>query len=202
MGVNVDTPRRSDASSPAIEDGELASDGSKPALSFLAVYEELFPFVWRVARRRGVPEAALDDVCQDVFVIVHKRLAEFEGRSSLKTWVYGILNNVVLMRHRTATRRDPNRADIDPELLVDSTTRPDEAASGAEAARIAHDLLAQLGDDKRAVFILVELEGMSVPEAAEAVQTNLNTAYARLRSARAEFAAAVARFQARERRRT
>ncbi|MBN9162669.1 MAG: RNA polymerase sigma factor, partial [Myxococcales bacterium] len=65
-----------------------------------------------------------------------------------------------------------------------------------------HALLAQLGDDKRAVFILVELEGMSVPEAAEAVQTNLNTAYARLRAARAEFAAAVARFQARERRRT
>jgi RNA polymerase sigma-70 factor (ECF subfamily) len=168
-------------------------------LDFLAVYEELFPFVWRVARRRGVPEAELDDVCQDVFVIVHKRLAEFEGRSSLKTWVYGILNNVVLTRHRTSTRRDPNRAEVDPELLIDGSSSPDEAASGAQAAQIAHALLAQLGDDKRAVFILVELEGMSVPEAAEAVQINLNTAYARLRAARADFAAAVARFQARER---
>jgi RNA polymerase sigma-70 factor (ECF subfamily) len=194
--VNVDTPARERLVTPPVD------PATRPALDFLAVYEELFPFVWRVARRRGVPEAALDDVCQDVFVIVHKRLAEFEGRSSLKTWVYGILNNVVLMQHRTTMRRDPNRAEIDPELLVDGASRPDDAASGAQAARIAHDLLAQLGDDKRAVFILVELEGLSVPEAAEAIQINLNTAYARLRSARTDFAAAVARFQARERGRT
>lgn len=174
---------------------------SVPPLDFPTVYEELFPFVWRVARRRGVPDAALDDVCQDVFVVVHKRLAAFEGRSSLKTWVYGILHNVVLTRRRTSARRDPERAEIDPDLLTDPAADPAEAASGAQAARIAQAMLAELADEKRAVFILVELEGMSVPEVAEAVQANVNTVYARLRAARAEFAAAVARFNARERRR-
>jgi RNA polymerase sigma-70 factor (ECF subfamily) len=171
-----------------------------PRRDFLAVYDEMFPFVWRVARRLGVPEASLDDVCQDVFVAVHKQLPEFEGRSSLKTWVYGILHNVVLMRRRSSRRKDPNRAEIDPDVLTHAAPDPLDAASGAQAVRIAHALLSQLADDRRTLFVLVELEGMSVPEAAEATQTNLNTAYARLRAARADFAAAVARFQAKERR--
>jgi len=169
---------------------------------FATVYEQQFSFVWRVARRLGVPDAALDDVCQDVFVIVHKRLGEFEGRSSIRTWVYGILHNVVLMWRRTSRRKDPERSEIDPELIVDPANSPHELASGAQAARIAHAMLATLGDEKRTIFVLVELEGLSVPEAAEATGTNLNTAYARLRAARADFAAAVVRFQARERGRT
>lgn len=199
----MDVARENPEQSPAPPGVDApARSAHRAALDFQAVYEELFPFVWRVAKRRGIPESALDDVCQDVFVAVHTHLPEFEGRSSIKTWVYGILNNVVLMRHRTMKRRDPDRAEIDPELLIDASSSPDEAASGAQAARIAHALLAQLGDDKRAMFILVELEGMTVPEAAEAEKINLNTAYARLRAARADWSAAVARFQAKERRRT
>jgi RNA polymerase sigma-70 factor (ECF subfamily) len=194
--VNIDTPTlQKGAMSPAKEP-------SRPALEFLAVYEELFPFVWRVARRRGVPESTLDDVCQDVFVIVHQRLGEFEGRSSLKTWVYGILNNVILMRHRTMKRRDPERAEVDPDLLVDGAADPADVASGAQIARIAHAMLAELPDEQRSVFILVELEEMSIPEVAEAEQINVNTAYSRLRAARAAFAAAVGRFRAKEKRRT
>lgn len=180
--------------------GEPSRPEVRPQHDFHQVYEELFPFVWRVARRLGVPDATLDDVCQDVFVVVHKRLPEFEGRSSLKTWVYGILHNVVLTRRRTTSRREVHHADVDPELLIDASTDPHEAASGAQAARIAQALLAQLGDDKRTMLVLVELEGMTVPEAAEATQVNLNTAYARLRAARAEFAAAVTRFHAKQRR--
>lgn len=194
--MNVESPGPSE-----VERGRPPpAGGVRPTLDFHAVYEELFPFVWRVARRRGVPASAVDDVCQDVFVAVHRRLTEFEGRSSLKTWVYGILNNVLLMRLRTASRRDRERDPIDPDAIVDESMRPDEAASGAQAAEIAHAMLAQLSDDKRAIFVLVELEGMTVPEAAEAVQVNLNTAYARLRAARSDFAAAVSRFRARSER--
>ena len=167
--------------------------------NFPAVYDAMFPFVWRAARRLGVPPSALDDVCQDVFVAVHKHLPEFEGRSSLKTWVYGILHNVVLMHRRGVRRKDPHRAEIDMELLSDAAPGPLDAASGAQAVRIAHGLLSQLGDDKRTMLVLVELEEMSVPEAAEVTQVNVNTAYARLRAARAEFAAAIARFQAKDR---
>jgi RNA polymerase sigma-70 factor (ECF subfamily) len=178
------------------------AEPEQPLPDFLAVYEELFPFVWRLARRLGVPEASLDDVCQEVFVVVHNRLRHFEGRSSIKTWVYGIANNVVLTHRRSMRRKDAHRTEIDPESVVDLAPGPLDAASGAEAARIAHDLLSQLSDDKRTMLVLVDLEEMSVPEAAETIQTNLNTAYGRLRAARAELAAAVARFHARERRRT
>lgn len=167
-------------------------------LDFGAVYDEHFAFVWRVARRLGVPEAALDDVCQEVFVVVHKRLGAFEGRSSVRTWVYGILHNVVLTWRRTSRRRDPERAEIDPDLLFTTDGGPDELAIGAQGARIAHAMLATLTDDRRTMFVLVELEGMTVPEAADATGSNLNTAYARLRAARSDFAAAVARFHARE----
>lgn len=174
-------------------------------VSFAHAYDELFPFVWRVARRLGVAESALDDVCQDTFVVVHRRLGEFEGRSSLKTWVYGILHHVVSTHRRTQARKSPaHRADasIDLEALASLGPTPQQAASDAQGARIAHALLAQLDDDKRSVFVLVELEGLSVPEIAEATGTNLNTIYARLRAARIEFSAAVARFHAAQRWRT
>ncbi|RYE82366.1 MAG: RNA polymerase sigma factor, partial [Myxococcales bacterium] len=92
-------------------------------------------------------------------------------------------------------------ASVDLETLASSLRAPDDAASDAEAARIAHAMLAQLDDDKRSVFVLVELEGLGVPEVAEATGTNINTIYARLRAARSEFSATVARFHAAERRR-
>ena len=175
------------------------------ARSFEQVYEELFPFVWRVARRLGVAESALDDVCQDTFVVVHRRLGEFEGRSSLKTWVFGIMHHVVSNHRRSQSRKSPGHragASVDLETLASSLRAPDDAASDAEAARIAHALLAQLDDEKRSVFVLVELEGLGVPEVAEATGTNINTIYARLRAARSEFSATVARFHAAERRKT
>lgn len=186
--------------------------GPSPALAprletrtFEQVYDELFPFVWRVARRLGTAESALDDVCQETFLVVHRRLSEFEQRSSLKTWVYGILHHVVQGHKRTQARKSPgHRADaaIDLESLAGTARGPDEAASDAQSTRIAHAMLAQLDDDKRSVFVLVELEGLSVPEVADATGLNVNTIYARLRAARSEFSATVARFHAAERRRT
>ena len=166
----------------------------------MTVYEELFPFVWRLVRRFGVPDAALDDVCQEVFVVVHNRLVEFEGRSSLKTWVYGIANNVTLTYLRGARRKAVHHSAVDPETVVDSAPGPLDAASASEAVGIAYSLLAQLADDKRTILVLVDVEELTVPEAAEVLDVNVNTAYARLRAARSELAAAVARFQARSRR--
>ena len=80
------------------EAGPSAPDRGHPALegvpSFAGVYEAYFDFVWCSARRLGVPDPNLDDAVQEVFVIVHRRLAEFEGRSSIKTWLFGIVRNV------------------------------------------------------------------------------------------------------------
>lgn len=169
---------------------------------FDSVYDEQFPFVWRMARRLGVAEEALDDVCQDVFVIVHRRLSEFEGRSSVKTWVFGILHNVVLAHRRTLGRKSPAHRSVtplvDPESLVDGADGPEERLSNAQASQIAQRILDTLDEDKRTVLVLVELEEMSVADVARAIGVNVNTTHARLRAARKEFTQAVNRYRVRE----
>jgi RNA polymerase sigma-70 factor (ECF subfamily) len=176
----------------------------EPAITFEQIYSEYFAFVWRTARRMGIHEAALDDVCQDVFVAIHRRLPEFEGRSSLKTWVFGFVLNVVQVHYRTLRRKSvSHRATgevLDPDTITDKRSPgPDDLVSRTQAADIAHELLDQLDDDKRAVFILSELEGMSAAEISEALDANVNTVYARLRAARQQFTQAAKRYQARDR---
>jgi RNA polymerase sigma-70 factor (ECF subfamily) len=179
-----------------------STETAPPAFDFAAVYDEHFSFVWRMARRLGVAGEALDDVCQEVFVVVHRRLGEFEGRSSLKTWVFGILHNVVLVHLRTLGRKSPAHRTaatlIDPETLVDAAAGPDEQLANAEESVIAQRILEELDQEKRVMLVLVELEELSVAEVAEALAINVNTAHARLRAARKQFTHAVNRYRARE----
>jgi RNA polymerase sigma-70 factor, ECF subfamily len=169
--------------------------------SFEAVYEACFPFVWRSVKRMGVAESAVDDVCQDVFLVVHRRLSEFEGRSSIRTWVFGILLNVVQVHRRSLQRKSvAHRATgdlVDPDTLC-AGDGPHEELALRQAARVAHEILDELDDDKRTVFILAELEELPVTEIAEAVGANIHTVYARLRAARADFARAASRRRARD----
>jgi RNA polymerase sigma-70 factor (ECF subfamily) len=170
--------------------------------TFASVYEEHFTFVWTSARRLGVPEAFVEDAVQEVFVIVHRRLDEFEGRSSMKTWLFGILRNVTREVRRSIRRKSPHHARpdarVDPhDLVAAAEDRPDQLAERSDDNRVLHALLDRLDDDKREVFVLAELEQFSAPEIAEALGTNVNTVYSRLRHARHEFAEAAARYRAR-----
>jgi RNA polymerase sigma-70 factor (ECF subfamily) len=170
--------------------------------TFAEVYEAHFSFVWRSARRLGVLQANADDVTQEIFVVVHRRLTEFEGRSSIKTWLSGIILNVVRAHRRHMLAKHPHSitpgdsADLD--AVTDTAEGPHEIASRAEAASLLEDLLAVLDDDKREVFVLAELEEMGAPEIALAIGVPVNTVYSRLRIARQEFAAATARHRARD----
>jgi len=169
-----------------------------PPPSFAAVYEDNFAFVWRTVRRLGVPERSVDDAVQDIFIVVHRRLGEFEGRSSLRTWLYGIARRVAHDHRRRVGRKE--RGESLPDSIADpGAPAPDREAERAEALRVLHRLLDALDDDKREVFVLAELEQMTVPEIADAIGVNLNTVYSRLRAARQAFEQAVARHQARER---
>lgn len=175
------------------------------APTFEQVYQRYFSFVWHSAKRLGVLDASLDDVCQDVFVAVHRRLAEFQGRSSLKTWVFGFVLNVVHVHHRTQRRKSvAHRASgdvIDPDTLQDARSNgPDERASRTQAAHIAQQLLDRLPPDERAVFVLAEFEGMSAQEIASAVNHNddVNAVYTLLRAARQQFMQAAQRHRARD----
>jgi RNA polymerase sigma-70 factor (ECF subfamily) len=166
------------------------------SLDLPAVYEAQFDFVWRSARRLGVTRAALDDVVQEVFLIVHRKLAGFERRSSLRSWLFAITRRVV-RDHRRSQRRRPTEAIAD-DAGDAGAIAPDERTLLNEQARLLHALLQTLDDDKREAFVLAELERMSGPEIADALQLNLNTAYARVRAARLAFEDALARHEARE----
>lgn len=174
-------------------------DTSGCRLAFDAVYEEWFDFVWRSARRLGVDEPAVDDVTQDVFLVVHRRLSDFEGRSSLKTWLFSITLRVVSDWRRTRRRKGGLSPLPDDDALADrQSIEPGRVLEKAEAVRLLYKLLDELDDEKRAVFVLAELEGQTAPEIAASLGVPVNTVYSRLRVARERFEAALARHRSRE----
>lgn len=155
---------------------------------FAEVYEEHFTFVWKSLRRLGVPPASIDDAAQDVFVVVHRKLETFEGRSSLKTWLFGIAHLIALGYHK---RPAAPRCEAGPDALASPDTGPLERAATNEALRFVEQFLDTLDDLKRPVFVLAEFEQMSVPEIATALDVNVNTVYSRLRTVRLAFQQAV-----------
>lgn len=166
-------------------------------LTVAALYETHVDFVWRSLRRLGVPPSRLDDAVQDVFLVVHRRLDGFELRSSVKTWLFGIVLRVARDHHRSR-RRNERRVGVeappDPELLVDEASPgPLERAQQADAVRLLDELLSSMSVEKREVFLLAELEQMTAPEIGETLGIRLTTVYSRLRAARIEFEQALAR---------
>jgi RNA polymerase sigma-70 factor (ECF subfamily) len=172
--------------------------------SFSSLYDAHVDFVWRSARRLGVDDEAADDVVQQVFVVVHRRLSEFEGRASVKSWLFAILLRVVQDHRRSLRRKSPHRSGeaVDPDDLPAATVASDpyEALSRAEASRLINQLLECLDKDRRAVFVMAELEQMTPAEIAEALEVDVRVVYARLRAARADFEEAAARLRKRAQR--
>jgi RNA polymerase sigma-70 factor (ECF subfamily) len=167
---------------------------------FEEFYAQHFSFVWRNVRRLVDADSVVDDLVQEVFVVVVRRFAEFEGRSSHKTWLCGILVNVV-RNHRKVSRRRGIRASADFDTFVDPNAGPHASFEKTQALRVLHELLAALDDAKREVFVLSELEQMTAPEISEITGANLTTVYARLRDARREVQEAAKRYRAAEGRR-
>jgi RNA polymerase sigma-70 factor (ECF subfamily) len=155
-------------------------DRSRPSLA--EIFREHGKFVWRALRYLGVREADLDDVCQEVFLIAHRKLPQFEGRSSVRTWLYGIAVRCASTHRRRAhvRREEPTESLPDQGHAPDQGSRVERAQSRARL----RDALDQLDEDKRAVLVLYEIEELSMKEVAEAVGCPLQTAYSRLHKAR------------------
>ena len=164
--------------------------------SFEQTYSDYFDFVWLSLRRLGVASEQLDDATQDVFVVVYRKLAEFEYRSQLKTWLFAITLRVA-RKHRRA-RFDP-ASPVEPEQLPSGQASPHESLAEAQALRLVAEVLDSMEEERRVVFIMAELEQIPVPEVAQVLNLNLNTTYSRLRLARQHFNACVARHRAQER---
>lgn len=165
-------------------------------LEFRDVYAEHLRFVWRVVRRLGVPLADAEDVCQEVFVVVHRKLGEFAHRSSLKTWLYAIAFRCASEYRRRGHVRRELLTDHDHAGTIDAPQL--DSVDRQRARGLLDEILQELDDDKRAVFVFYEIEQMTMAEVAEIVACPLQTAYSRLHAARDHVQAAAARLRARE----
>ena len=171
------------------------SSSERPELA--AVYEAHFRYVWRCLRSLGVHDSHLEDALQDTFLVVQRRLGDFDGGAQLRTWLYAIALRIA-RKYRDRLRREPASLEAaresQPELTLTATG--EGAALQSERLALARAALETLSDEQREVFVLARVEQMSAPEIAGVVGIPLNTVYSRLRAARLAFEAEVARRKA------
>ncbi len=160
------------------------------------IYETHADFVWRNLRRLGVPEEDSKDALQDVFIAVQAHLHQFEGRSSLSTWIFTICRTVARDRRRRLAREQGGLVDSEVEQEVDLRANVEHAAQHNERVAILELLLAGLELEQRNVFILFEIEKMTGDEISEALGIPLGTVYSRLQAARKAFRQALGRREA------
>jgi RNA polymerase sigma-70 factor (ECF subfamily) len=162
------------------------------------IYSEHFRFVWKCLRRLGVREADLSDAVQDVFLVVHRKLPEFEARSAMTTWLFGICMRVASDRRRSASAKRERPWEEAGERASDAPNAL-ECLDQRDKVAWLDALLDELPMQQRAVFALYELEEMSGGQIAELLEVPVGTVWSRLRLARESFRQALQRRQARER---
>jgi RNA polymerase sigma-70 factor (ECF subfamily) len=174
----------------ADEERLIARAASGEAAAFRALYERHRADVARLVYRMLGNRSDFEDVVQEVFVQVYRSLRDFRGQSKFSTWLHRVTVNVVLM-HRRSARSRPVFADEPPSdgLLRSDDVRPDDDAERRERVRAFGRLLARLGDKKRIVFVLHELEGIAPAEIARIVGAPVLTVRTRLFYARRELEA-------------
>ncbi len=178
---------------------QLADAEAKPLTRARAseLFAENCDYVWNALRRLGVRHEDLEDLTHDTFVAVYKQWAGYDSKRPLRPWLFGFALRVASDHRRLARHRF--------EVSPDDEEQRDDAPNAAdvllqkERNAFAHAALAALELNRRAVFILHELDGSTVPEIAAAFEIPVATAYSRLRLAREDFAAAVKRLTLRER---
>jgi RNA polymerase sigma-70 factor, ECF subfamily len=170
---------------PAAEGSRSSADEAEVP-PFRTLYAQHVRFVWRSLRLLGVPAESLEDAVQDVFAVAARQLLSFEGRSSLSTWLFAIVQRVAANQRRTQRRK---LAALRPlvEDVPCSEPGPQATAEAAEAALAIERFCERLSEERRRLFILALLEQVPAPEIAAADGVPLNTLYSRIRSLRLEL---------------
>lgn len=185
-----------DPLTPAGEGSEIRAAGT-PTAAFLAIYYRYFNFVWSSAKYMNVAADALDDVVQEVFVVIHSRLYTLQNQEAMRSWIFGIVRRKVSAHHRAHRAR----TGLEARWALSRTAAPETPLHHAERSakiELLASLLAELDEAKREVFVAAELQEMSVPEIAAALEIPLNTVYSRLRAARQLFEERLAQRTGRE----
>jgi RNA polymerase sigma-70 factor (ECF subfamily) len=149
-------------------------------------YREHQDFVWRNARRLGCADEWVDDAVQEVFLVAARRLSELDPDANLRGWLFAIVVRVAQRMRRDRGRYRARLQRYSETRLGEHGASP-EASSGA--AHTLRQLLGRLDEARRAVVILIELEGMTSAEVARALGIPQGTVDSRLRAARHQLAA-------------
>lgn len=165
-------------------------------VTFESLYREHFGYVWQTLRRLGSTADEVADATQDVFLIAYRKLPDFEQRSTLRNWLFGICYRHLLQRRRKAKRE--SRVARDPEDLPGSDPDQQTLVEHRQQQTILAEILDHLTVEQRAVFTLHEIEGLEGEAIAELLAVPRGTVYSRLRTGREAFWKVVQQRRARE----
>ena len=159
-----------------------------------AIHDQYVDFVWRNLHRLGVPSADVPDMLQEVFVVVHRKLHTFDGRSKMSTWLFGISMRVAATHRRRAHIRRERLGEELPQQGHSDT--PEAAAIARDERTQLETILNTLDGTKRAVLVMYEIEELSCAEISAQLGIPEGTVYSRLHHARAALKQAYARHEA------
>ena len=178
-----------------------SSSGERDSLTdpeLVELYTAHADFVWRSLARYGIPMSLIDDGVQDVFLIARRKLATYDERGRCTAWLVSICRRVAAGYRRSQARRDERERDA--AVLGREPVDPERELAMRDAAAFVQSFLDGLEPARRDVFILCDVEGLSAPEASQALGIKLNTVYSRLRHARKRFEMAIVRREREKRR--
>jgi RNA polymerase sigma-70 factor, ECF subfamily len=168
------------------EDGRVTERTKQARLRELV--EMKFADVWRFLRHLGVPEDSVDDAAQDVFLVAARRIDEIlPGREH--SFLFGTAFNVAQAARRKRARAMPHDDEAAVEAEVDTSPTPEEQLDDKQAQALAMRLLNELEEGQRQVFVLYEIEGLTMQRIAELTDLPVGTVASRLRRAREAFQA-------------
>ena len=164
-------------------------------LSAAHLFDAHAVYVGRTLRCLGVRDGELPDVVQEVFLLAHHRRAELSDPAKIRAWLYAICVRKALSARRDGARRQLREVARSAEPASERT--PHDELEKTRRLTQALCILGELDDDRRAVFVLSEVEQLPMVEVAVIVGCPLQTAYSRLQSARREIATTLRRLRAR-----
>ncbi len=179
-----------------------AAEGAQVAMprDLPSIHDQHAEFVWLSLQRLGVRDDDIEDLLQDVFIVIHRRLDSFDGSARMTTWIFGICMRVVAAYRRRAFRRCEQLAAQVPEQR-DLEGSPEEAAIAQQQRDRLRAILDAMDLEKRAIFVMYELDELPCESIAEILGVPVGTVHSRLHAARKAFEVARARQEALEARR-
>jgi RNA polymerase sigma-70 factor (ECF subfamily) len=193
-------PGTSQAEQWPVENAEKTAVQRPAPLDFRAIYERWFDEVSRWIRAMGGPEADREDLVQDVFLVVHRRLPDFDGQN-VAGWLYQIARHRVRDFRRLLWVKHMFGSVPLSESLPKGGASPAESLETKEKRRTLERLLGKLNESERAALVLFEIDGYSGEEIAEIQGVPINTVWARIHKARKKLKASLAKIESREQKR-